>query len=625
MRRSARYGQKLYTDCIRWLLPCALLALAGCLPDHPGELTFPADTAIGDDGSGDLGDDDGDDDGYSSDEDCDDSDADVNPGAEEVPYDGVDNDCDEATPDDDLDGDGALYEDDCDDDDASLNLDDLDGDGVDTCGGDCDDTEETGALQTPGTAEICDDGIDNNCYTGDNFTSCWGDVTSVGDRFRLINGIDVSDHAGTSLAFMGDLNPPTEGEGFIDIVIGAENVSGGVSGAGAAYVVFGPQSDEDLNLSVAAAVIRSTTGGAQAGAAVLRVDDVDGDERDDLLIASPGAGSSGEADVIVDDFNTRIDVSDSFMNFAVDADSTGNVISLGEDSASIFIGATAGHNDSAQITGAVYEVPIADAMGGLSADDATRVYYGEETGDRAGASVLRYQSDCYGEGVDYLLIGAPGADGTTGSPDSGAVYVVDLGTSLSNPMSLASATFKIVGSTNYTNIGVSLALAGDMDGDGCEDVVVGAPGTGGGGTLGGRAFLINDFNISNAVVNINSVSIMLNGEVGDGAGTAVSGAGDVNGDGLDDLLIGAPDLNAGGVWLVQGPLDSGSTSMQLSTSANALFISGEDSGDQAGASVIGGEDLDNDGLDDFLIGAPMADGAGFADSGEVYLFLGMSY
>ncbi len=68
-------------------------------------------------------------DGYELADDCDDDDAAVNSGVEEIPYDGIDNDCDEVTPDDDLDGDGYAAADDCDDSDSSLNFDDEDEDG----------------------------------------------------------------------------------------------------------------------------------------------------------------------------------------------------------------------------------------------------------------------------------------------------------------------------------------------------------------------------------------------------------------------------------------------------------------------------------------------------------------
>lgn len=124
-----------------------------------------------------------DDDGWEYPDDCDDTDPDVNPGADETPYDGVDNDCDSATPDDDLDGDGFLAEQDCDDSDGDVNagVDEIPGDGVDN---DCDsttsddpdelDNDEDGFVAaldcddgdadvSPGASEVPYDGVDNDC------------------------------------------------------------------------------------------------------------------------------------------------------------------------------------------------------------------------------------------------------------------------------------------------------------------------------------------------------------------------------------------------------------------------------------------------------------------------------
>ncbi|MCB9760290.1 MAG: hypothetical protein H6739_10680 [Alphaproteobacteria bacterium] len=177
------------------LFPLVLLATLGCRnKDVTPEETAP----IGETG---LGITDADGDGYDIESDCDDGDANVNPGQAEVPYDGLDNDCDAATPDDDLDGDGFGEADDCDDDDARVNPDapeacngiddncdgavddgvglvfyaDNDGDGygdpadaVQSCEGnagyvaddsDCDDTDPAVNVAAD---EVCD-GIDNDC------------------------------------------------------------------------------------------------------------------------------------------------------------------------------------------------------------------------------------------------------------------------------------------------------------------------------------------------------------------------------------------------------------------------------------------------------------------------------
>ena len=176
--------------------------------------TGTTDTGTTDTGTTDTGglpDVDDDSDGFSEDDgDCDDTDASVNPGEAEVPYDGVDNDCDAGTPDNDLDGDGYDYPEDCNDSNMALNplATDLVGDGVDqncdgvdgtdgdgdgyaseiTGGDDCDDTLDS---IYPGAPELWYDGIDQSCvgidWGGDN------DQDGDGDDWDGMGGDDCDD------------------------------------------------------------------------------------------------------------------------------------------------------------------------------------------------------------------------------------------------------------------------------------------------------------------------------------------------------------------------------------------------------------------------------------------------
>ena len=149
----------------------------------------------------------------------------------------------------------------------------------------------------------------------------------------------------------------------------------------------------------------------------------------------------------------------------------------------------------------------------------------------------------------------------------------------------------------FSTFGSSLAAIGDLNGDAIPEIVTGAPQDGTGGFLRGAARLHDG--ATGTVLRTWTGS-----RDGDGLGTAVAAAGDIDGDGLPDLLLGAPgdDTNgaqAGAVWVVNG-----------ATGAVIRIHFGSTAGDAMGRAIAGPGDVDGDGCDDVLAGAPNNDSQG---------------
>ena len=239
---------------------------------------------------------------------------------------------------------------------------------------------------------------------------------------------------------------------------------------------------------------------------------------------------------------------------------------------------------------------------------ADLVLQGEGANDEAGVALG--SGDVDADGYDDVIVGAwyEGAGGYR----AGAVYL--LYGSPSGTASLDDADAKIIGEDSQDYAGHSADCAGDVDGDGHDDILVGAHGNQGRGAVYVlRGPLYGDIDLSAA-------DAKLTGEAqGDLAGFAVAGAGDVDGDGLDDLLIGAHHEDAGGesagaAYLVLGTV-TGTSSL---SSATAKFV-GESAGDDAGRSVAAGGDVNADGYGDILIGAYQSD---TGSPGRAYLIHG---
>lgn len=274
------------------------------------------------------------------------------------------------------------------------------------------------------------------------------------------------------------------------------------------------------------------------------------------------------------------------------------------------------------------------------------VFIGASTDDNVGFS-LGGDCDVNADGIDDLIVGAPGTDllgannvGAVGivwgRPDFPAVFELSvLLPGLGGDGSLGTIVEGI--REDIVRAGAAVSCAGDANGDGVDDVLLAEDDRS--DTVRARAYLY--LGHPDPFPARFSVSDLFPANGGDGTfGTVfeadvdvveVSGAGDVNGDGVEDMLFGTPSARAGGrnlageAFVVYGRSGGfgGSLSLetlrpQLGGDGSAGFVArGARVGDRTGASLAGAGDTDGDGFDDILIGAP-----GLETEGRAYLVYG---
>ncbi|MBC04287.1 MAG: hypothetical protein CMJ34_13455 [Phycisphaerae bacterium] len=236
-------------------------------------------------------------------------------------------------------------------------------------------------------------------------------------------------------------------------------------------------------------------------------------------------------------------------------------------------------------------------------------------GDFMGHSVLM-SPDLSGDGWPDVVAGASAWRITRGE---GAAYLFAGPVSGEHSPSTATASFE--GTEVDGRVGWALAHADDIDGRGTAALVVGCYGLPGGGTERGGAYLLAG-PLSGSLGPSDAHATVVGEEDEDHAGAAVAAA-DVDGDGITDLLLGAwgadePVENAGALYVVLGP-STGTVSLADADER----LAGEDMLDNAGVAVAIGGDLNADGLPDVLVGAPWKDlyGSG-ARQGQVYVVYG---
>jgi hypothetical protein len=388
-------------------------------------------------------------------------------------------------------------------------------------------------------------------------------------------GDSPGDLLGQSLAALGDL----DGDGLADFVAGLPGDNPAGPDSGAAKVLSGAAGHELLNLVGRARGERFGTSVALAG-------DLDCDGLPDVFVGAPGASpgglrGAGSAQL----FSGRnAEVIYSFFGTEQDGELGSAVVSAGDMDGDGLPEIAIGSPGTRHGTGTVHVHSGADAS-------ILYTFHGDLPYDRFGAA-LAGASDVDGDGVSDLAVGAhqpagraPGYARVLSGADASILY-----------------TFG--GEEPGDGFGLAVALVGDLDGDGCAEVLVGAPFSDEMGAMAGSARLFSG-------KSGEPLCAFLGDRPADCLGIAVAGVGDVDGDGVPDLAAGAhqPRTPAPGylrLW-------SGATRAELATLVGAA------PGHEFGVAAAGLGDLDGDGRGDIAVGA-WADGTKGVWTGSVAVF-----